>query len=174
MSVSAHLTPEPERRLWLILEHARHEAESAERKTGALAAFAAVEFALAAAPATGALAALAGLALAAAVPVGVAALLPASRSGRRLPLIDPPLGRPVVSDNLVAVEDIAKHAHGELINRLDKYLGGGITATPYYEDLVVLISAHARAAARKRRLLAAQVALVGAAQLLLLLRVAAR
>ncbi len=45
MSVSAHLTPEPERRLWLMLENARHEAEGAERKAAALAAFAAAELA---------------------------------------------------------------------------------------------------------------------------------
>ena len=45
-----------------------------------------------------------------------------------------------------------EYAHGELIYRLDKYLGGGITATPYHEDLVGQIVIHARIAVRKQRL----------------------
>ncbi|MDP2332052.1 MAG: hypothetical protein Q8M19_15300, partial [Reyranella sp.] len=45
MSVSAHLTPEPERRLWLILESMRHEVDSADARIAGLTAFAAAELA---------------------------------------------------------------------------------------------------------------------------------
>jgi len=48
---------------------------------------------------------------------------------------------------------------------LDKYLGGGITATPYHEDIVGQIVIHARIAVRKQRLFNAACVIVGIAQL---------
>ncbi len=165
MSVSAHLTPEPERRLWTILENMRHEVEWSERKAGALTAFAAAELAVmkSAAPA-GPLAFLAGAALGAALPLGVLVFTSLTRLPRWLSFLEPAKGRQNVSDCMILADDIAKYPLGDLILRYDKYLGGGITATLYYEDIVGQIAANAASATRKKRLLRLACALVGAAQ----------
>jgi len=169
MSISAHLTPEPERRLTLILENVRHEGEWADKKLGALTFFAASELAVAhfvASP--GPLGFLTLLTLTAALPVGVFAFAPLARLPAFLSFLDAGRHKTSVNDCLVAVEDLAKYSQGELINRLDRYLGGGITATPYFEDIVGQITARANVATRKQRLFRAQCALVGLAQLGLL------
>ena len=69
--------------------------------------------------------------------------------------------------HLVA-DDLAKYSHLELITRLDKYLGGGITATQYYEDIIGEIVVCARIAARKQRLFRVACIVVGLGQLGLL------
>lgn len=166
MSISAHLTPEPERRLTLILENMRHEGEWADKKIGALTAFAAAELAFARfAPSSGLLAFWTAAALAVALPLGVFAFAPLARLPAFLSFLDEGKHQTSVNDCLVAVEDLAKYTQGELINRLDRYLGGGITATPYYEDIVGQIVARASAAARKQRLFRAECLVVGLAQL---------
>lgn len=159
MSVSSHLSPEPERRLWLIHEHLRGEAERCDWKLAALAALCALEAAAAPAPARAALAAV--------VAVALLSLLPGARKARPLPFIDPEPGRHSVDDSLLSADDLTKYAVGDLILKLDRYLGGGITATPYYEDLVAEIARAARRAARQRRLLTAAAVLAAAAQVLL-------
>jgi len=164
MSVSSHLTPEPERRLWLILESARHAAESADLKIGALTVFAAAEFFFLNLPP-------ARLALAAAVGIGVFAFSPISGKPRWHPFHTGPGDKPRSADNLVSVDDLAKYSHGELIARLDWYLGGGITATQYYEDIVGQIVIAARLATRKGRLFRFCCVLVGLAQLGLLAQI---
>ena len=77
MSVSSHLTPEPERRLWVILEHMQHSVEWTDHKIGAITAFAVIELALVKmlAPA-GLLGFLTLLLLALALPIGVFAFSP--------------------------------------------------------------------------------------------------
>lgn len=168
MSVSTHLTPEPERRLWLILEKMTAEGERADWKLFALTALAAAELAfLGALPASGPLAR--GL-LGAALPLGVLAFIPMAGKPGRLALLDPPRGKPSAGDSFIAADDVVKYSQGELVNRLDKYLGGGITATPYYEDIVARVLIAARVAARKGRLLRGLCLVVGAAQLDLLAR----
>ena len=159
MSISAHLTPEPERRLTLILENMRHEGEWADKKIGALTVFAAAELVLArpAGPFS--------FLLAVALPLGVFAFAPLARLPSILSFLDADKHKTSVNDCLIAVEDLAKYSQGELINRLDRYLGGGITATPYYEDIVGQIVARASVAARKRRLFRAACLIVGIAQL---------
>lgn len=147
MSVSSHLTPEPERRLWLILEQVRGEAERAEWKLAALAALAAAEIHLGAAASAGRF--FLGLVIVA----GILAFLPSPHKAKRLPLLDPPFQRPSIEDSLISIHDIPKYSYGELVLKLDRYLGGGITATQYYEDIIAEIGAEARRAARKRRLL---------------------
>jgi hypothetical protein len=129
MSVSSHLTPEPERRLWLILEEVRGEAELLRAPEPARAP----------------------LALSAAA--GVLALLPFSRKPRCVPLLDPKPARASADDRLISPRDLIKYAYGELVLKLDRYLGGGVSATPYYEDIVAEIGHNARRAARKRRVL---------------------
>lgn len=175
MSVSAHLTPEPERRLTLILENMRHAVEEADRKIGALTAFAAAELAFVkiAAPA-GPFGFLTLLSLAAALPLGVFAFAPLARLPNFLSFLDEEKHKTSVNDCLIAVEDLAKYTQGELINRLDRYLGGGITATPYYEDIVGQIVAHASIAARKQRLFKGSCLIVGFGQLCLLVQLLAR
>lgn len=169
MSVSAHLTPEPERRLWLILESMRQAVESADWKIAGLTAFAALELAVIrlVLPMSGA-ATIAAAALTAALPVGVLAFAPLTRLPKWLLFLEPNKGRASADDNFIVAEDLVKYSHGELIFKLDKYLGGGITATPYYEDAVGEILLNAKTAVRKRRLLRFTCALVGAGQLALL------
>ena len=164
MSVSSHLTPEPERRLWLILESARHAAEFNDLKIAGLTAFAAAEFFLVQSPP-------ARLALAAAALLGVFAFSPLSGKPRWHPFHTGPADKPRSADNLVSVDDLAKYSHGELIARLDWYLGGGITATQYYEDIVGQIVISARLAARKGRLFRVCCVLAGLAQLGLLAQI---
>jgi hypothetical protein len=165
VSISAHLTPEPERRLTLILENMRHEGDRVDMKIGALTAFAAAELAFTKilAP-TGALGFLTVASLAAALPLGVFAFAPLARLPKFLSFLDEPKHKTSVNDCLIDPVDLAKYTQGELVNRLDRYLGGGITATPYYEDIVGQIVASASVAARKLRLFRAVCALAGFAQ----------
>jgi len=169
MSVSAHLTPEPERRLWLILESMRHAVDSADLRIGALTAFAVAELAFikillpVGPPGFMALAS-----LTTALPLGVFAFTPLKRLPKWLQFLEPKRGKMIAEDCLISVDDLVKYSHGDLIFRLDKYLGGGITATPYYEDIVGQIVENARIAARKQRLFRAQCFVVGAGQLGLL------
>ena len=169
MSISAHLTPEPERRLWIIFENMRHAAEWADREIGALTAFAAAELAFTKilAP-SGPLGFLTLASLTAALPLGVFAFAPLARLPAFLSFLDEPKHKTSASDCLISVDDLAKYTQGELVNRLDCYLGGGVTATPYYEDIVGQIVARASVAARKQRLFRASCALVGFGQLCLL------
>ena len=168
MSVSTHLTPEPERRLWLILEKMTADGERADWKLFALTALAGAQLAFLGGRPGAALLALGFLS--AALPRGVFAFAPMAGKPGRLPLLDPPPGRPSAADSLIAADDVVKYSPTELVNRLDKYLGGGITATPYYEDLVARMLIAARVAARKERLLRGLCFLVGAAQLDLFVR----
>jgi hypothetical protein len=171
MSVSSHLTPEPERRLWLILESARAATEWNDKKIAALTAFAAAEWAvLQFRPAGGIAETVTLAALTAAMALGAAAFSPLTGKPRWHPFSTGPGDKPRSADNLVSVDDLAKYSHGELIARLDFYLGGGITATQYYEDIVGQIVVGARLATRKGRLFRAGCALVGLAQLALFSR----
>lgn len=143
MSVSSHLTPEPERRLWLILENIRHLAERTDAALTVLTALAMLELSLSQRS-------LWGWALWAAAVLGILALSPL---GARFKWLDGYAEKRRAYDNLITPEEMMKYTHGELILKLDKYLGGGVTATPYYEDLVGLILQASRTAVRKGRLL---------------------
>ncbi len=154
MSVSAHLSPEPERRLWIIHENLRQAVDGYDARIAALTALCAAEAVVLRSPS---MACLAGL--------GIAALTPFWRAPRSFSFLEPSRRRQSVDDSLILAEDLIKYSHGELIYRLDKYLGGGITATPYYEDVVGRILEHAHQAARKRRVLAALCALAALGQL---------
>lgn len=169
MSVSAHLTPEPERRLWLILESMRHEVDAADLRLAALTAFAFAELAcFRISPQVGPPGLLALVSLTAALPLGVFAFAPVKRLPKWLQFLEPHRDRMKSDDSLIVVDDLVKYSHGDLIFRLDKYLGGGITATPYYEDVVGQIVENARVADRKQRLLRADCILIGLGQLGLL------
>ena len=168
MSISAHLTPEPERRLLRILENMRHAGEWADRKIGAITSFAAAELAfISIGTSAGPLGFLTLASLTAALPLGVFAFAPLARLPAFLSFLDEPKHKTSVNDCLLSVDDLAKYTQGELVNRLDRYLGGGITATPYYEDIVGQIVARASVAARKQRLFRVSCAVVGFAQLCL-------
>lgn len=169
MSVSAHLTPEPERRLWLILESMRHAVDSADLRIGALTAFAVVELAfIKILLPVGPPGVLALVSLTAALPLGVFAFAPMTRLPKWLQFLESGHGKMRADDSLITVADLVKYSHGDLIFRLDKYLGGGITATPYYEDIVGQIVENARVAARKQWLFRAACAVVGVGQIGLL------
>ena len=172
MSISTHLSPEPERRLWIILESMRLSVEWADRRTGALTAFAAAELAFVTlAVPSGPAGFLALVCLAAALPLGVFAFSPLSGKPQWLPFLEPSKDKHSVDDSLVSADDLAKYSHSELVHRLDKYLGGGITATQYHEDIVGQIVINARVATRKQRLFRMACVLVGLAQLGLLAQV---
>ena len=169
MSVSSHLTPEPERRLWIMHENMRSSVDRLDLKTGWLAVFAALQFALVRLAAPAGPASLAALALLAAVlPLGVFAVSPWIELPRLPAFLETPLDKVHSGDFLISPYDIAKYTHSELVLRLDKYLGGGITAMPYYEDIVGQVVITARLAARKRRVLRWAAALTALAQLCLL------
>jgi hypothetical protein len=175
MSVSSHLNPEPERRLWIIHESLRRSVEWNDVKLISLLAFSAGEIALVRYAAGGNFSgALAVFLLAAALPVALAALSPLMDAERQFPLLDPRLDRRQSGDSLIVAADIARYPQLELVILLDKYLGGGITATRYYEDIVAQIVLAARVATRKHRLFMAACALCGAAQLCLLWRLVPR
>lgn len=158
MSVSAHLSPEPERRLWLMLEAQRVAVDGFDARMAGLVALSAAELAFAAGRAG--LASWAALApLAVVLPLGAFSFLPLPRLPKWLSFLEPARQRQRLDDNLLESEDLTKYSHGELIFRFDKYLGGGITATPYYEDLVGRIFDGAVLAARKKRLFTAACAL---------------
>jgi hypothetical protein len=169
VSVSAHLTPEPERRLMLMLESMRRSVEWADLKIGALTFFAAAELAF-----LRPFGLLTAATLVVALPLGVFAFAPLARLPKFLSFLDEEKHKTSVNDCLIAFEDLAKYTQGELINRLDRYLGGGITATPYYEDIVGQIVESASIAARKQRLFKASCVLVGLAQLGLLVQLLGR
>ncbi len=171
MSVSAHLSPEPERRLWTILDGVRHAAERTEAKLGALTVLAFAQLALiAVAVPDGPLSAAAVLLLGACLLIGALAVAPLSRLPPPLAFLEPRKDKTSVNDCLISVEDLAKYTQNELTSRLDKYLGGGLTATPYHEDIVGQIVRGATAAARQRRLLGASCFLAAGGQLCLLCR----
>jgi len=167
MSVSAHLTPEPERRLWLILESVRHAVDSADLRIGALTGFAVVELAFIVLP-VGPPGFLALVSLTAALPLGVFAFASMKRLPKWLRFLETRPGKMRADDSLITVDDLVKYSHGDLIFRLDTYLGGGITATPYYEDIIGQIVENARLAAHKQRLFGVACVIVGVGQLGLL------
>jgi hypothetical protein len=144
----------------------QHSVESTDRRIAAITAFAALELAFIKmlAPA-GPLGFSTIVLLALALPLGVFAFSPLSGKPKWPYLPEPRKDKPSVDHCMLWAEDIAKYTHSELVHRLDKYLGGGITATPYHEDLVGQIVIHARIAVRKQRLFKAACVVVGIAQL---------
>jgi hypothetical protein len=175
MSVSSHLNPEPERRLWVIHGNMRRAVEWTDLKLGALLAFTAAQMALIKVLVPGAPLAYPALAILAVVlPVCLLALSPLIEAQRQLPLLDPRMDERRAGDCLIIPGDIAKYPQIELVIILDKYLGGGVTATPYYEDIVGQIVISARVATRKHRLLLAACVLAGLVQLALLWQLAWR
>jgi hypothetical protein len=144
----------------------QHSVEWTDRRIAAVTAFAAIELALVKtlAPASP-LDFLTLMLLALALPLGVFAFSPLTGTPKWLHSPELRKDKPSVDHCLISAEDIAKYTQSELVHRLDKYLGGGITATPYHEDLVGQIVVHARIAVRKQRLFNAACIIVGIAQL---------
>jgi len=171
MSVSSHLTPDPERRLRLIHGNIQDSLKWADIRLGALTFLAAGQMAAIkfVAP-EGAAAHAALLALCAVLPAGILGASPFMGTARQLPLLDPRKDGQHSGDPLIGEADIARYSQAELVNFLDRYLGGGITATPYYEDLVARIVISARIATRKNRLFGGACVLACFAQLALLVQ----
>src|SRR5712672_2436391 len=119
MSVSSHLTPEPERRLWIILESMVESVQWADKKIGALSAFAAAQLILTKIVASGGPFGFLGLiSLSAALPLGVFAFSPLTGAPKWFDLLEPKKVKPSIDDCLVLADDIAKYSHSELIARL--------------------------------------------------------
>lgn len=172
MSVSSHLNPEPERRLWIIHESVLRTSDWTDIKLAVLIFFSALEMpVILGVFREGPLSFLAVALLCAVLPPALAALSPLAETPRQLPLLDQRVGKIDSEDSFLVARDLARYTHLELVNRLDRYLGGGITATRYYEDIVARIIAAARAATRKRRLFLLACLPAVAAQLVLILRV---
>lgn len=163
MSVSSHLNPEPERRLWVIHEKVRLEAERADLRLGALAFFSALQMALLN---HGSLAFAASLLLVSVLPVCLFAVSPFIDVKGRMKVLDG-TGKPGELDSMLLARDLVKYPQMELVVLLDRYLGGGITSTPYYEDIVAQILRQSRLAARKARLFTLACVPAIAAQLLI-------
>ncbi|PIU20808.1 MAG: hypothetical protein COT18_00300 [Elusimicrobia bacterium CG08_land_8_20_14_0_20_59_10] len=168
MSVSSHLTPDPERRLRLIHSNVYDSLKWTDGKLAALALLAVLEMpAIALTVPGGPFVRAALLALCLTALVGVLACSPFMETLKRVPVLDPRGYKHQPGDSLVSESDIALYSQVELVAFLDRYLGGGITATPYYEDMVGQIVIGARVALRKRRLFGAACALAVLAQLCL-------
>jgi len=174
MSVSSHLNPEPERRLWIIHESLRRDLEWTDVKSSVLAALAAGQAVAAGVAGDGALAAACVAALSLASLFAVLGLSPLAEWRRHLPVGGAARGAPAApGDSMLSVRDLARYTQMELVTVLDRYLGGGITATQYYEDIVGRIAFCARIAARKRRFFLVSCLLAALAQpalLIILLR----
>ena len=123
-----------------------------------------------AAVAAGPAASVALAALGAALPLGILGLTPMTWVPRGPAFIDPPKTAPLPLDILIAPESLATCSRRELTIVLDRYLGGGITATPYFQDLVAMIIPAARAAWRTQRLFNLSCPLVGSGQSAILCR----
>ncbi|HBA61327.1 MAG TPA: hypothetical protein DCZ92_11030 [Elusimicrobia bacterium] len=174
MSVSSHLTPDPERRLRLIHGNIYDSLKWTDRKLAAVALLAMLEMsAIGLAVPGGTLARLALLALCLAALVSAVAGSPFIETLKPVPLLDQRGDKPRPGDTLVSEYDVARYSQAELTALLDRYLGGGVTGTPYYEDIVGQIVIGARVATRKRRLFAAACTLAILAQLCLAIRLAA-
>lgn len=174
MSISSHLTPEPERRLWAILDTMRRQVEWTDAKLAVLLLIAALEGAFIGVTGPSGVfgrACLAAFGLT--LLVAVFALLPLLRTPKWLPFLEPLGEKAIPADNLLSAEALSKLTFTEAIQLLDRYLGGGITATQYHEDLVREAVGHARVAVRKRRLFTAACVLAVLGQLALLGRVLA-
>lgn len=164
MSVSSHLTPEPERRLWVIHDTVLRAAEWVDVQQGVLLVFLMLELPYLGRGVAGYSAVLLALA---AILLALAGFSPLTEAVRQLPLLDQPVGKVTPLDSFLQPGDLARYPHIELVLRMDKYLGGGITATPYHEDIVARIIAVSRRVTRKRRLFAGACAAALGAQLLL-------
>ncbi len=145
-----------------------------DRKLGAITIFAAGQMAVIKfiSP-EGALSYISLLALCAVLPAGVFGISPFIETPKPLPPLDQ-VNKPRSADSLLNEHDIAGYSQLELVSFLDRYLGGGITATPYYEDIVAQIVIGARIATRKRRIFGSVCAMTLVAQLCLLARLLMR
>lgn len=147
----------------------RRAVEWTDIKLWALMAFAAAQMLVVKAVAPAEMSVYLDLALLAAVlPVALFGLSPLTEAQRHFSLIDPGMDKRQQGDCLILPHDIAKYPQIELVIRLDKYLGGGVTTTPYYEDIVGRILINARIATRKRRIFLAGCVPAGLVQLALL------
>lgn len=169
MSVSSHLTPDPERRLWIIHDRVQELLSVTDRKLWLFVLLAAVQIALVrfASPG-GILAYISILVLSPALPLGAFALSPFVERTRPVPTHEPVPGKKGSAYSLLSERDLAGFSQADLTITLDKYLGGGITATPYYEDIIGQIVGGARIVVRKEMLLKALCVIVFAGQLLFL------
>lgn len=168
MSISSHLTNEPERQLRIFLDTMEASVDRSDRRIAALTVFAAggAAFASLVLPeGTQRLAAL--VPLAAALPLGVLGYSPMRELAGWYCFLDPSQSKSSSEECLPLAEHLAKYSHSELTNRLEKYLGGGVVATQYYEDLVTQIGLSARAASRKQTIFRILSGVVGIGQLAL-------
>ena len=169
MSVSSHLSPEPERRLWVIHENVRRSVEWTDTKLGILAVLAVLEIPVIFGGFRPGLLTYAGaLLMCLALPLVLAGLSPFVDAPGPVSLLDQPVGKMLPDDSFLLARDLARYPHAELVFRLEKYLGGGITSLRYHEDIVARIIAVSRACVRKERLFSAACGAALAAQLALI------
>jgi hypothetical protein len=169
MSVSSHLTPDPERRLWVIYTRVQDLLASTEKKLWLFTFLAAAQVALARFASPGGLPAYLSIVLSAlALPLGALALSPFLDNPRPSLSQKPGPGKKGTAYSLLRERDLAGFSQADLTITLDKYLGGGVTAIPYYDDIIDQIVLGARSAVRKETLLRLLCSLVLAGQLLFL------
>lgn len=158
LSVSSHLTPDPEKRLIRMLENLNEQQRSADFRLFAGAIVSAVEMFALTPSCTGA-----EILLCAAILIVFTAMSPLMETEKRIKFLDVKESE-LPDDYIFDGYDIAKYSRSELVNFLDKYLGGGISATPYYEDMVSRISYSSRRLVRRQRLLLAMCIVIALAQ----------
>ncbi|MDQ7773981.1 MAG: hypothetical protein RDU13_10695 [Elusimicrobiales bacterium] len=169
MSVSSHLTPDPERRLWIIHDRVQELLSVTDRKLWLFVFLSVAQIALVRFASPGGMLAYVSLiVLAPALPLGAFALSPFVERPRPVPVHESAPGKKGSAYSLLSERDLAGFSQADLTITLDKYLGGGITATPYYEDIIGQIVGGARVVVKKELLLKILCSVVLAGQLLFL------
>lgn len=161
LSVSSHLTPDPERRLRRMLESLQNKQTALEHKLFFSALIAVIELFAVSRPIV-----LVELLLCLTIFfafIGMSALIDFDGKMKFLDNCDmePP------DDYIFDENDLSRYSKAGLVNFLDKYLGGGISATPYYEDLVSRIATLARKLVRMQRVFLIVCLLICIAQIII-------
>jgi|GEM_PF-693612 len=153
LSVSSHLTPDPEKRLLAIKESIREEIKSTENKLcfsaflSVLMAF--LSFSLLG---NGPFPVTASLLSMLALTVSMTAMSQFVERHGRIYCLDGKR-KEKTPEYILDEADLTEFSRLELVNFLDKYLGGGITAMDYYEDIVARVLLSARVCVRKKFML---------------------
>ena len=159
LSVSSHLTPDPEKRLGRMLDNLSRQQNMADFKLCTAAAIAAIEMFAVYPSHTGT-----EFFLSIVILLALFGISPITEKSCCVKFLDRDMSE-LPDDYLIDENDLSKYSRSELVNFLDKYLGGGISATPYYEDLVSRISYSALALLRKKYVYLACFAVMSVAQI---------
>lgn len=161
LSVSSHLTPDPEKRLRNLYAYLSDELRFMDYKLFFIVLASLVELSALVRYSTYASVLLCFIIMAALLGIS-----PLTEIPQKIKFLDIDSAKNPDSI-IIGANDIAGYSCAELVNFLDRYLGGGISATPLYEDIVSRILITSRVTVRKRKLFFSSCVLLAAMQLLI-------